>query len=1515
MQRAGDKNSAQFTDSTHPHQSTDTPAALRRGDSLRLNSRPQVPTNHSPRDFTPRRAVPPPKHVKPSLSKHHTAPTSTGFVMEREGERKMYQSFAGVGEDGPGDTQPDSQIYKNWTSGVLESTSNVVAWNPSSLLNSVEWEKGVDTPTDHTEGVELVASSQEQGHSQTVTSPTINEEDELETQFRVNPVSTSPLKFETPAMAGRKRDSQGQILSSTMRTATTPGTTLTAAFFGAGNGGAGGHMMSLTQLFNATQAGTSPAMGAPSEDPVFQRPSPNFANGPRSSPMPAISSPTKLVRTDPPLRSSSEPRTEYVTMKQSQEQRERELQEINTTAPAQDSWDEPTEAEKRAAIRRAKEKYEREVGKSYASITAPPRFSPRSGGRRKKHTLLSSTPKYKTPAAVRTSRRATYDGLNEVGVSDDGMGSMDELSQPTPVNVDDDKDSTDELSPTIPTKLWAPATIKGDKNNADNKVQVPNTSSHPQRTFSGRYVHNSSPPESPSSQLHRESQIKASGSQSFRRGTSRFKRDGEPVTIADSQPDTTADPESVPRPQSLVLSSSPSTNAYRISQTILKKTGFTSQMVSSSQVPRPPSVSSSPVLGDIPEEENDKDEERVPSSPPVMTQEDDMVYDEHSGGEHEEENELEEPADEGVVTAGDDEVLETEEQEHRSDMHHEEDGLVRWSHPDNESDSPIQKPTREPRLQRQSTIPESDILEDTQPSIFAKTDVTRHDDTEMAESANREGVVLNQTNSTEPFFTAQEDQSLSQQKKSSGQASKKGEEVSSAKPRHFRSLTDIANQPETQRSTDIGDIEIPTLSFVDDMHNELSEIISGSSPARPPTKKRKIVYSAKKSKSFLSPFKESDPVSEKVPPSPLKQDQQIRENTPPSARKREEEGALAAAHAREGAAFAKPATLKTGRLSRPTKTGQLEKKGGLKPVNKSSLGKSTIKAKTSRISEFGETPIRSFEGPNTEEADVNTPDADDSPDELAPASTKSAKARRVAQDNNDRGESPTGPLLVPNRVLARWPGDLVFYPATCVGRHDQQHLSIRYDDGNVHLLEDAHVKAFDLKVGDLVKVDLPKMKKNAYVVVSFKDKINAGEGDEYPLTDRHGYTNIVLETKQKDSLPKASTKEPSHILTVPMANVYLTKSLWFKFRDRMYNFTPPASPSASASRIATPSDMPPTPSKSRRGTAGPSHLKESMHRAGSVASSAFTSNTFANMAFAITFTQDGSDKDAIANLIISNGGQVLEDGFHTLFQNMDSSDAPADDTKPGKSKANIKVKAKVDVGEDELVIKEEYRELGFVALISDEYSRRTKYVQALALNLPCLHYRWTTDSISSSRAVSFAKYLLPAGQSTYLNGAVRARTMELYDPAGEDAQFVDVISRRETLLSKHSVLLVVGKGRKEIERKKPYLFLTHALGPLTVGRCTDLSAAKKMIEKDDWDWIYVDGGERGVIEAGAALFGRATKSGSAKNGGAKRKKRKREDSVETEAVVGQGTISGKRVKIACDEFVVQSLILGALMEE
>jgi hypothetical protein len=1455
----------------------------------------------------------------------------------------MHHSFNGM--DAPGDTQPDSQMLKTWSSNICSTSEaheiSVPKLQPKSLFLDHE-EEDNDLPTDE---MDIVASSQDH-HMPTPTSPTVIDVDENGEPAQDSMAPTSPLKFQTPALVRRKRASSGQILSSA-RTNTTPGTVASASFFfpafdNGGNGGAAN--LSLTQAFNNTQAPTSPVVGGALEDVIFTRPSPNFTNMRHSSPIPAYSSPIKAMppdtpKSDPIIRSSSEPRAEYVTMKQSQEKRKHSIGDENGMSMDQDSWQ---ELSRQVKAKRAKEAAHRQAAMSLSHISAPASIPSRTGRKR------TANAEYPSPVQSRTSRGEAH---NDPHDDDD---SADEHSRPMQVKESHIEGFTDELLHNAPSA----ARTAANDNSTANSVQVPKTSSHPRRTPSAQPSHNTSQQPSPSSQLQRESQLQEPASQPFLRSAIRPHSSKESVAVMDSQPDATADLDTIPPPKSLRFPSSPSINQYSINQTTMAtKTGYTSQVVSSSIPPMPPRSS--------PEEDVTPDEEeRVPSSPPLITHEDgdgdgdegDLQYDEHTYDEYGEEagdRETTEPLviDEDTVMDEDDDLPIAKEEseaeatpEVQGEMWGEEVDLVQPGKVDlgtdqgvpetceqtqlnNDMDDEAQsqrdetvEPPQPPRMRRQDTIPDTDALDETQPSFFP--------DHVPQEPVNDDTVMADDTNSTGLFQTAHEEQSRSQSNKPAPLSSKEiGSDIIQGGNR-IRSIDDIYNLPETQPSAAEEEFEMPRLSGLED--DEEGPSMSRSSPAPPSAKRRKVTYTAK-SKIFRSPLKEAadSEVLSDPPPSPrLEQMQQALEETPPTAsmREREDQGALAAARVREEAQapYTRTISLKSKVLPKPTRP-QTQRKGALKPISRELLqslsspansparSKGTVRNRASTP----QTPTKSREVVGQEpdnvdmlDANDDMPNTDDEPEELVSSAPQPTNIEMRLETPSQHTEISPEEIIVPNRVFASWPGSH-YYPATCIGRSTPRQLQIRYDDGNVTSMDPVHVRAMDLRTGDHVKVDETGFKKNTYIIVGFKDRIDDHNGEEFPTTDRRGHKTVVLEERPRESMTRERLLQPAEHISVPMFSIYLTTGLWKRLRDRSFNFSPPVSPIKAASRIGTPiADPLTTPSFTRRGTAAPSLLKSTTARAASVASTTRSgTGVFTNMAFVLTSTATDWDKEAMAKVVKSNGGQVLEHGFHELFDQSDSPDAPSSSQSRRRSASAVE-------GSVGLALKHQYKDLSFVALISDSHSRSTKYIQALALNVPCLHLRWIQDSLTTSRAAPFTRYLLPAGVSKFLdpNGVVRSRTIAPYDPAGDDVSFSQTIQDRDLLFHDQSVLLVTGKSKKEIEKRQPFVFLSHALGSANVGRCADLAAASDMLADGKWDWVYVDNGERGVAEAAAELFGteKPAASGKAK----KSKKRKRDDSVEEKNdLLVKGGVAGKKVRITCAEFVIQSLILGALVEE
>ncbi|KAI5203320.1 hypothetical protein E4T39_04239 [Aureobasidium subglaciale] len=520
----------------------------------------------------------------------------------------------------------------------------------------------------------------------------------------------------------------------------------------------------------------------------------------------------------------------------------------------------------------------------------------------------------------------------------------------------------------------------------------------------------------------------------------------------------------------------------------------------------------------------------------------------------------------------------------------------------------------------------------------------------------------------------------------------------------------------------------------------------------------------------------------------------------------------------------------------------------------------------------------------------------------------------AASEHNDVQDESTGPkpeVTQPDRVLALFKGTgQAYYPATCLGAAtlDGLKLRIRFDDGTITQLDSVLVRRLDLRRGDQVKVDLQGMRSKVYVVVGFQDKIEDVEPNSYPKADVHGFETLQLVLKDRDSIAEIPRVESAAILRVPVTSAYLTQTMWVRFEGRNYlpstasmttiatgHSSRPQTPVPQNTTVATPA------SRTRRGTVISVHTS-TVASVRSLARPDFASplpsgrGIFSGMAFAVSYSADSPEKNRVLELIQSQGGLTLEKGFDELFSVRDPSDTPEEAGTPSSSATD---------DADALILSSRAQNLGFVALIADKHSRRAKYVQALALSLPCLSGRWILDSVTSATALPWIKYLLPAGESAFLSGAVRSRTLNPYLPT--TVKLAQTVQERERLLKGGRVLLVsAGAGGRKWEARRAYAFLTIALGASVVRRVSGLDSAKRILDAEEgWGWVYVEGT---IEEAENVLF----RTGSVEDAGTGKKgrKRKREDDGKEKMVAIRR--DGK-VRVVGDEFVVQSLILGDLM--
>lgn len=478
-------------------------------------------------------------------------------------------------------------------------------------------------------------------------------------------------------------------------------------------------------------------------------------------------------------------------------------------------------------------------------------------------------------------------------------------------------------------------------------------------------------------------------------------------------------------------------------------------------------------------------------------------------------------------------------------------------------------------------------------------------------------------------------------------------------------------------------------------------------------------------------------------------------------------------------------------------------------------------------------------------------------------------------------------IIAPDRVFAHFNGNPSgYYTATCLGvlSEEEPRYTVRYDDDGVEdSISAAGIKRLELRPGDVVKLHLCTLRTGKYVVVGMQDKQDLSDPDTlarrrkanpddegaWPKVDIHGYAKVLLAPKQWDS--HGGNQRSDEQLAVELCDISFTQGLWTNIKDRGYTHN--EGKSRALEGLQTPSERPSTPSspttRAKRGKV--------TSLASSIPMNEPKQGLFANMVFTLTNICHTTDLERTKSLILSYGGKILEEGFDSLFY------VPSLHriTSPRKSDSDR-----------EFHLTRPAQNLGFTCLIADKYCRRAKYIQALALGIPCLATRWISDCVSKQRILPWSAYLLPAGESAFLGGAARSRVLPSL--LAETATLSSTINQRPRMLEGASILLIMSKAEEESMRQHP--LITFALSPARVARALTIEAAARAVAEaqavgEPWDWVFSYDRER---EVERMLFGSAAK---------KRKSRS-----------GVGAGQDRKTKVIGNEFVIQSLILGQLVD-
>lgn len=1235
---------------------------------------------------------------------------------------------------------------------------------------------------------------------------------------------------ETPSLAGRKHSRNGEVLHSTATSKKTPGF---SQLFG---GDQKGTTLSATQLFNQTQAPSSPMPDGPRSDPIMTRPSPNLHYSLNlSSPNLPVSSPVATMHARPSS-TAGEPRDTYTSMRESQERRAaRFRQELREQGFLNDDIIEEDDEELDIERRRFEQKrMQRVLSDQALHDLAKVRARSRPGSRPTSSPKLPATIDLITPATARRGQPIEFD------ISEDGNGSEGELIPEDDVHSENDE--YDELGQTV---LRSQGNV--DDEDSDVEADIPEKDD----------IDDDDEMDHNDINDHVEDEIPHNGQQARFKDIDRpHDRDPHHGTqhsaVADSQPEQQGRRQSL-LPQTAVHPSSLSSfvpGSQYAGMTSQDEGRIKSQANGSSLHSRTGLSHTRP----------------VPSSPPLQADTDTI------------------PADSAEASAARQQLLVQFQQR--------VDTSNGTEHEIPESDLPDSS-AQKPSLSQPTTSPSRLQMESNSLPLFstARTHVSA-----SGPSPGKNDFAV----SPSKVFASQQTKPVSQSPRTS------------AGVHLFADMAKAQSPPNGSAETMIDvDALMSDVMTADD--EQFIEAIS--SPPRDGRRKRRKLMpdTGSPPQRVLAPNVPEGPIADGPGPGHQLSGKETASVTAGLTSTALRESPRKANELRAATPPAEPS------IPTPDSVRKREE-AGAKAISQLVSSTPVKSTKQPKLSANDKKSARLVQQRKLADIDIQRNGAQEN-------DQGERVDKKVVMDSNTDGDEHTVQrsslqVIAPDRVFALFKGSFNnFYPATWLGAApDGVSHRIRFDDNTTTTVEAQHVRRLDLRVDDTIKVDVSGLRKQVWIVKGFSPTARTME-EKAAGTDMFGRYVVKVQAKSSrtglgDSVPAG--QESSELIDVALTAVYITPTMWNHFADR--TFAPPTTSKCMVSRAATPvtslrtpEDTTPT-SRLRRSivpTTKSMTGRTSFLREESVSSATTPTGVglFAGMAFAISYGSNEAEKANVTRLIQRSGGIVLENGFEVLFDLPSLEDSPpASPAKQSPRKAKSMAPAPDDAG---LQLKPAYEGLGFVALIADKHSRRAKYVQALALGLPTLSGKWIADSLDSSKnpnaatanaaPLPWTRYLLPAGESAYLGGAIRSRTMTMYDTA--DAQLSHTIGNREMLLNSDGVLIVVPKkGKAVLERRKAYAFLTLALGAARVKRVTDLQEAKTLLSEDPdmWRWVYVDGP---VADADATIHGKFAARG---------KKRKRGDDVAK--VDAEVVPTNRDVRVVNDEFVVQSLILGALVD-
>lgn len=1338
-----------------------------------------------------------------------------------------------------GDTQPVSQsVYKEFAS---RRTEQLAAREESEHHDEANLEEGAVCHSLHegeTGHIDLLRAFEQPSLIDNGNSGADHGDDDIDHSSQAMdvradlfPESKRFQQPKTPASNSKKR--KRGVETESQENATSPGLPVNpfAGDFGTIDG-----MMGPSQLFKATQALTSPLTNIVPSDGLSERPSPDMHILQRSLTGGLLSSPADPSRSHP-VRAVTEPQTTYVSMKESQEARERYLRSLKAAeilSPDELSDDEFGSADTQLRRRSKQRRIDTEAKNQFAGLTA--RASPVIRG----HGRIRARRMKDMPSRVGT-RQAGREASEPVLISDDapmedtpGNITEDETEREEGVQVDE-FDDMDELAEENKENVEVPSTISRAHHTPSQVVTSQATPSH-------RNVRITKGGSQTSRVVHVESSSQNTRSQELGKA---IEGATQPEAIVDSQ-------TSQGRAKSEQNSKAKSAGSFSHTQSFLGSRVLVPQS-QSSQALQATSSSEGRVEGK-------KCSGDIQNSPILLKSVQDAAG--SSRG-------LPQGALEPLQIEGPNGNLPGSETTSRTTQEPPA------------SSAPQSNVAEGHHLSKTNLVPAQSTIPETRPSSkqthvqnestggFSNSMPSPRTTPKSASKAGSSNSVAEQSRPATFFETAQEHLAESSSKSDPLRVQKasQGEQAPSIKTRLSRTISEIVADPTPPDVIKDVDVDINILSNED---IEFQNAISGSSPIAPVRKRRRG------GRGLALQIVHQEP--SKLPPAPRSPLLRSFNSEPPGS---SAISPITPDPTSEADRLGSVVTKSVKAKQAPTKGDQtIELKGAL-------TAKPTM---TTRV-----TSVSNEAHMSASPTLATKPQAVAARDTSVPAQLPASHTSVLSTDQVPTNERA---VTAPNRVFAHFNGSSpAYHPATClemIGGDDPRYR-IRFEDGTVDVIGGYSIKRLELRAGDVVKVDLPGARKLNYVVEGLQDQHvpavvidpatpsrrgrSAPTNDSaFPETDVYGNATVLMSPKQRLSVDNEQLT--SSQIAVPLTLIYLTQMMWTAFKDRQYTHL--VNKPQTLTGLQTPSERPSTPST-------PSSRSRRVKSSGLVQarSTAIGNNSddgvFRNMAFAITNVDRADENERVKNHITSNGGLVLSTGLDELFH----------------IPVLLRTTTPADLNADtSFRLTPTAKDIGFTCLIADKYCRTAKFIQALSLGVPCLSSRWITHCVAKQRILPWAPYLLPSGESAFLGGAVRSRVLQPFD--AETATLSDMVEHRPRMLNGASVLIIMEKGQEKSMRQHP--LITHALGASRISRAiSDASAAKSVADAqalgEPWDWVFCYDREREIEEK---LFGG--------NGTGKKRKRGRESDFRPPGKKGKTRVVG-------NEFVIQSLILGMLIEE